>query len=73
MAKIVDTIYFHREKESNWELEKKARLLGWANSSDMTYIGSEVKMRVEIENTTNVTVKVLEINGVDVSDKEIYL
>lgn len=73
MASIIDTIYLHREKEENWELEEQAELLGWGNSRDMVYIGSEIAMKVEITNNNAINTKVLELNGVDVSDKEIYI
>lgn len=73
MEKIVDTIYLHREKEDNWELEEQAETLGWNNSSEILYIGSEVEMKIEITNEKELKTKVLEINGIDVSDKEIYI
>lgn len=68
--KIVTDIYFHREKEDNWDLESQAEKLGFKAPHDMVYIGAEVGMKVEI--TDNHT-KVLEIEGIDVSDKNIFI
>lgn len=69
-AKFIENIYFHREKEENWGLEAKATRLGFKTPHDIGYLGSEVEMKVEI--TANHT-KVLEIQGIDVSDKDIFI
>lgn len=65
------TIYFHMEKgEQIWELENQAKSKGF-NSERLRYLGYEVEMVVEIfEDGTN---KVISIQGVDVSDKEIKI
>lgn len=71
MKKFIDTIYFHRSKEDNWEIKKKAKEHNFPEINPMLYIGYEVGMEVEISEDGNC--RVLGINGVDVSDKEIYV
>lgn len=73
MDKITKTIYFNRDKEENWDIEKKAKKLGWENSEDALYVGYEVGMKVEITNDDGFKTKVLKIGKIDVSDKEIYI
>lgn len=68
--KLIEEISFNREKESNWEIEKKAQQAGFINSENLVYLGYDVEMKVEI---TEQHVKVLEIQGVDVSDKDIFI
>lgn len=71
MKSFEETIYFHREKEENWDIIEKAEELGFENANDLDYLAYEVGMEVLIcEDGNN---KVLTINGVDVSDKEIYV
>ena len=70
MKSFKETIYFHREKEDNWEIVEEAVQLGFTNDTrDFLYIGYEVEMEINV--CENGEVKVLSINGVDVSDKEI--
>lgn len=70
MKSFKETIYFHREKSENWELEDKAEEFGFA-SNRIPYIGNETEIEIEIfEDGTN---KVLSINGIDVSDKGISI
>ena len=73
MAKIVHKMYLHRTKDDNYELEKQAAMLGWANSKDILYVGSEISMDIELTNECDIKTKVLMINGIDVSDKNIYI
>lgn len=73
MDKITKTIYFNRDKEDNWDIEKKAKKLGWKNSEDALYIGYEVSMKIEVTNKDGLKTKILKIGNVDVSDKEIYI
>mgnify|MGYP000854053635 CR=1 FL=1 len=64
-------IYFHRGKEENWELEEKAKELGFRAPEEVAYLGYEIGMDVEV--SENGRHKVLTIQGVDVSDKNIYI
>jgi len=66
-----EVIYFHREKEDNWEIEEKFTETFSEDGRNMVYLGSEVKMEVEI--FKDKTAKILSVNDVDVSKKEIYL
>lgn len=70
MKSIKEDIYFHREKEDNWELEKKLAKKHF-NTDNILYLGYEIQMKVELmEDGTN---RVLEFEGVDVSDKNISI
>jgi hypothetical protein len=70
MKSIKETIYFHREKSENWELEAKAEELGFV-AERIPYIGYETEIEIEIfEDGTN---KVLSLNRIDVSDKGISI
>jgi virulence-associated protein VapD len=71
MKSFKETIYFNREKESNWDIEEKAANKGFKNSKDIVYLGYEVEMEVEVRE--DLKHKVFRINGIDVSDKEIYV
>lgn len=71
MKSFVEIIDFHRDKEDNWEIEEKAESLGFKNSEDLLYLGYDVDMKVEIDEDGNNIV--LEINGIDVSDKYITI
>ena len=71
MRSFVEVIDFHRDKEDNWEIEEKAERLGFKNSEDLLYLGYDVDMKVEIDEDGNNIV--LEINGIDVSDKYITI
>lgn len=71
MKTFKETIYFNREKEDNWEIVDQAMELGFKNARNLPHLGYELKMEVLVsEDGKN---KVLTINGVDVSDKEIYV
>ncbi len=70
MESMKETIYFHREKSENWELENKATQLGFAIER-IPYIGDDTEIEIEIfKDGTN---KVLSINGINVSDKGISI
>lgn len=75
MKSFKSRIYFHREKDVNRELEEKGMTLNFKNSEDLLYTGYEVGMDVEITETDEglLQTKVLKIEKVDVSDKEIYI
>lgn len=70
MKSIKQKIYFHREKEDNWDLEKKLEKKKF-NTDNILYLGSEIEVEVEIfEDGTN---KVIFFEGIDVSDKNISI
>lgn len=71
MKSFIETIYFNREKEENWDIEERAENKGFENSEKMGYLGYEVEMEVEVREDLNH--KVLKINGIDVSDKGITI
>lgn len=73
--RIIEDIYFHREKEDNWDLEEKANNMGFRNPESMLYVGYEVDIKVEItENAKgDIVTKIIELEGVDVSDKDIFI
>lgn len=71
MKSFKETIYFNREKESNWDIRNKAKNLKFENFDDLSYLGYELEMEVEIcEDNAH---KVFSINGTDISDKDIYI
>jgi hypothetical protein len=71
MTSFIENIYVHRDKEDNWELESKAEDLGFKNTDKLVYTGYEVCFKTEFfEDGTN---KVLSIDGIDVSDKNISI
>lgn len=70
MKSIKENIYFNREKEDNWELEKKLEKKHF-NTDNILYLGYEIQVKVELmEDGTN---RVLEFEGVDISDKNISI
>jgi len=71
MKSFKETVYFNRGKEENWDIEKKGEKLGFEDSSGLVYLGYEIGMEVEVRE--DLRHKVLTIEGVDVSDKEIYI
>lgn len=72
MKSFVNTIYFNREKEDNWDIVDKAEDLGFTcDTRDFLYTGYDIRIDVEIREDGKV--KALEIQGVDVRDKEIYI
>lgn len=70
MKSIKQKIYFHREKEDNWDLEEKLEKKKF-NTENILYLGSEITVEVELfEDGTN---KVISFEGIDVSDKNISI
>lgn len=71
MKSIIEEVYIHQDKESNFEVQEKADEQGFNNTDKLLYLGYEVEFEVEIfEDSSN---RVLKINGIDVSDKNIKL
>lgn len=69
MKSFKTNLSFTREKEDNWDIERKAEKKGFQKTEDLVYLGYEVVMQVEIfEDGSN---KVLKIDGVDVKDKNL--
>ena len=71
MKSFIQKVYFNRSKEENWDIESRAEKEEFKNSSDMVYLGYEVEMDVEVRD--DLQHKVLKINGIDVSDKNITI
>lgn len=70
MKSFKEKIYLYREKEDNWSLEEKLKKKKY-NTDDILYLGCEVSIEIELfEDGTN---KVLKIQGIDVSDKNISI
>lgn len=66
---MIKEISLNRQKQDNWGIVDEATELGYKNSNDLTYLGYDIRFKVEIDEESNV--KLLEINGVDVSNKNI--
>ena len=67
---IKEKIYFHREKEDNWELEEKL-IKKKFNTENILYLGAEIEIEVEIfEDGIN---KVISFEGIDISNKGITI
>ena len=71
MKSFEKVIYFHREKEENWEIERLAKEKGFKDREGILYLGYEIDMNVEIRE--DLKHKVLSIQGIDVSDKDIFI
>lgn len=71
MKSFIETIYFNREKEENWSVCNRAEELCFKNPRDMIWLGSEVEMKVEIREDNKH--RILEINGTDISDKNVLI
>lgn len=71
MKSFKGRISLHREKEDNWNLRKKANDLGFYNTENLRYLGNEVEITIEV--FENGSAKVLEVKGIDVSDKNITI
>ena len=70
MKSIKQKIYFHREKEDNWDLEEKLEKKKF-NTDNILYLGSEIEVEVELfEDGTN---KVISFEGIEVYDKNISI
>lgn len=71
MKSFKKKIYVNGSKEDNWSLVEKADKLGFKNTDNFKYLGYEVNFEVELfEDGSN---KVLKINGINVSDKNINI
>jgi hypothetical protein len=71
MDSFRDLIYLNRDKHENRNISEEALKRNYSKSADLLYLGYEVVMLIEIfEDGTN---KVLEINNIDVSDKDISI
>lgn len=70
MKSFKKKVYFHREKEENWDIEKESISRGF-DAENILRLGSDVEMTVEIrEDGTN---KVLSVQGKDVSNLDIFI
>lgn len=70
MESFKKKVYFHREKEENWDIEEESIYRGF-DAENILWLGSEVEMTVEIrEDGTN---KVLSVQGKDVSNLDIFI
>jgi hypothetical protein len=68
---MIEKLYFHRGKDENWDIIDKAEELEYECANNLSYLGYEIGMKVEI--SPNGKVKILQLEGVDISDKEIYM
>lgn len=71
MKSFKKKIYAHRSKEDNRDIIKRAEQLKFTNISDLYYLGSEICFEVEI--FEDGFVKILKIDGVDVSDLKLQM
>lgn len=70
MKSFKKKVYFHREKEENWDIEEESISRGF-DTENILWLGSDVEMIVEIrEDGTN---KVLSVQGKDVSNLDIFI
>lgn len=70
MESFKKKIYFHRDKEENWDIEEESISRGF-DAENILRLGSDVEMTVEIrEDGTN---KVLSVQGKDVSNLDIFI
>jgi hypothetical protein len=64
-------IYFHRDKEDNWELVTQAEELNFKGTKELSYLGYEIEFEVEIfEDGSN---RVLAIDGKDVAGLDLSI
>jgi hypothetical protein len=71
LKSIKTTLYSHREKEDNWDIRKRFDKLSVNTEYGFKYLATEIKLNVEV--FEDETCKVLKINNIDVSDKEIWI
>lgn len=70
MKSFKKKVYFHREKEENWDIEEESISRGF-DTENILWLGSDVEMTVEIrEDGRN---KVLSVQGKDVSNLDIFI
>lgn len=67
-----EIIYFHRDKEDNWDIISQAEELDFDCPRDLAYLGNELGIKVRIDKDCK-KIKIIKIEGVDVSDKDIYI
>lgn len=65
-------ISFNRDKEDNWEVIDKAEELNFEDSSieNIRYLGYELNIKIRI---TDDYIKIIEIEGKSIDDKDIYI
>lgn len=65
-------ISFNRDKEDNWEACDKAEGLNFSESmiENLRYLGYELNMKVRV---TNDYIKIIELEGKNIDDKDIYI
>lgn len=66
-----EEIYFNRESEDNWDIIDKAKELKFKNYRNLKWLGNEVGLKVRIDEELNC--KVLEFNGKNVEDLDLYI
>lgn len=70
MKSFKKKVYFHREKEENWDIEEESISRGF-DAENILWLGSDVEMAVEIrEDGTN---RILSVQGKDVSNLDIFI
>lgn len=70
MDSIKKRIYLHREKEDNYSLHLDLKEKGF-NTENIDYLGYEIELGIEFfKDGTN---RVISIEGIDVSDKDISI
>jgi hypothetical protein len=68
MKQLITTIYFHRDKDENSELQELAAAQG-IKREDLLFVGYEIEMKIEI---TESHIKILEIDGVPI-EKDVFV
>lgn len=68
MDKLIIKIYFHRDKESNFDLQKKAKKKG-IKRDDLLFLGYEIEMKIEI---TESHIKILEIDKIPI-EQDVFI
>lgn len=71
MKKFIEKIHIHRDKEDNMELYEIGEENGFSDPRALLYVGYE--MIFEVEFSEDNKHKVLKIDNIDVSDKNIYI
>ena len=70
MKSFKKKVYFHREKEENWDIAEESISRGF-DAENILRLGADVEMTGEIrEDGTN---KVLAVQGKDVSNLDIFI
>lgn len=71
MKSFKTTIYFHRDKDENWDLEAMFMEHFNAECRDILYTGYEIAMEIEV--FENGRVKLLSVEGIDVSKENVEI